>query len=82
MQIESVILEHPGVCEAAVLGMPDETFGEVVTALVAPAKGAARPSQAELTRMCRDKLAAYQVRRHVHAGAVDGALTEQWPGLA
>ncbi|KXZ45017.1 hypothetical protein GPECTOR_59g624 [Gonium pectorale] len=33
--IESVILEHPAIAEVAVLGVPDETFGEVVTALVA-----------------------------------------------
>ncbi|PNH05474.1 Malonate--CoA ligase [Tetrabaena socialis] len=33
--IESVILEHPDIAEVAVLGVPDETFGEVVTALVA-----------------------------------------------
>ena len=35
LMIENVILEHPGVAEVAVLGMPDETYGEVVTALVA-----------------------------------------------
>ena len=33
--IESVILEHPGVVEVAVLGVPDDVYGEVVTALVA-----------------------------------------------
>ncbi|GLC43965.1 hypothetical protein PLESTB_000214700 [Pleodorina starrii] len=35
LQIESVIMEHPAISEVAVLGVPDETFGEVVTALVA-----------------------------------------------
>ena len=32
--VESVLLEHPGVGEAAVIGVPDEVYGEVVTALV------------------------------------------------
>jgi malonyl-CoA/methylmalonyl-CoA synthetase len=35
LMIESVILEHPGVAEVAILGVPDEVYGEVVTALVA-----------------------------------------------
>ncbi|EFJ50094.1 hypothetical protein VOLCADRAFT_104041 [Volvox carteri f. nagariensis] len=35
LQVESVVLEHPAIAEVAVLGVPDETFGEVVTALVA-----------------------------------------------
>ncbi len=63
-------MEHPAIAEVAVLGVPDETFGEVVTALVAvkqpPAgeEGAAlvRPEVGELQRFCRDRLAVYQVR--------------------
>ena len=35
LMVESAILEHPGVAEVAVLGVPDEVYGEVVTALVA-----------------------------------------------
>ncbi|GLI61914.1 hypothetical protein VaNZ11_004438 [Volvox africanus] len=71
LQIESVVLEHPGIAEVAVLGVPDETFGEVVTALVAakpqtagvgPEAGrAARPEVGELQRFCRDRMAPYQV---------------------
>lgn len=63
VQIESVILEAAGVAEVAVLGMPDDTYGEVVTALVAARAGAERPGLAALQRLCREKLAAYQVRQ-------------------
>ncbi|KAG2443494.1 hypothetical protein HXX76_001847 [Chlamydomonas incerta] len=35
LQIESAVLEHPAVAEVAVLGVPDEALGEVITALVA-----------------------------------------------
>ncbi|GIL63407.1 hypothetical protein Vafri_17443 [Volvox africanus] len=68
LQIESVVLEHPGIAEVAVLGVPDETFGEVVTALVAAKPQtagtglAAQPEIGELQRFCRDRLAPYQVR--------------------
>ncbi|GIL75510.1 hypothetical protein Vretifemale_5226 [Volvox reticuliferus] len=66
LQIESVVLEHPGIAEVAVLGVPDETFGEVVTALVTAKQQtagaeAARPEVGELQRFCRDRLAPYQV---------------------
>ena len=36
LMIESAILEHPGVAEVAVLGVPDDVYGEVVTAVVVP----------------------------------------------
>lgn len=35
LMIESAIMEHPGVAEVAVLGVPDDVYGEVVTAIVA-----------------------------------------------
>ncbi len=61
LMIESVILEHPGVAEVAVVGMPDEVHGEVVTALVARKPSHAGLDQRELTGFCRERLAAYQV---------------------
>lgn len=77
VQIENVILEHPAIAEVAVLGVPDETFGEVVTALVASSpqqqphlktgaetevpSAAARPDIEELQRFCLKRLAPYQV---------------------
>ena len=41
-QIESVILEHPEVEEVAVVGVPDEVFGEVVSALVVMRRDSSR----------------------------------------
>jgi acetyl-CoA synthetase len=34
-EVESVLLEHPGVAEAGVIGVPDEVAGEIVKAFVA-----------------------------------------------
>ncbi|KAG1670361.1 hypothetical protein FOA52_000121 [Chlamydomonas sp. UWO 241] len=60
LQIESVVLEHPGVAEVAVIGVPDEVYGEVVTALVARKPSAPELSQHELTGFVRERLAGYQ----------------------
>ncbi len=36
-QVEAVLAEHPGIADAAVVGLPDEQWGEVVVAYVVPA---------------------------------------------
>ena len=39
-EVEEVLKLHPTVADAAVVGVPDERFGEAITALVEPAAGA------------------------------------------
>jgi fatty-acyl-CoA synthase len=39
-EVESVLYEHPGVADVAVIGLPDERWGEAVVAVVAPHEGA------------------------------------------
>jgi malonyl-CoA/methylmalonyl-CoA synthetase len=41
LDIEGALLHHPGVAEAAVLGLPDDMLGEVVAALIVPKESAA-----------------------------------------
>lgn len=55
-EIEEVIFDHPGVSQVAVLGLPDETWGEVVAAVVLPCSTAAAPSAEELYAYCRKNL--------------------------
>ena len=39
-EIESVLITHPGVSDCAVIGIPDDEFGEIAAAIVDPANGA------------------------------------------
>ncbi len=63
-EIESVLAEHPAVAEAAVIGLPDATRGEVPVAYVIPVEGAAA-DPAELRNHCRNRLAGYKVPREI-----------------
>ena len=63
-EIERVMVEHPQVGMAAVIGVPDERMGEVGAAFVVPAPEGA-PDPAELIAWCREQMANYKVPRHV-----------------
>jgi fatty-acyl-CoA synthase len=57
-EIEDVLFQHPAVAEAAVVGVPDETWGERVSAFVRRAGDDV--TAAELFDWCRTHLAAYK----------------------
>ncbi|MBB4689660.1 class I adenylate-forming enzyme family protein [Amycolatopsis jiangsuensis] len=63
-EVEDVLLGHPAVREAAVVGVPDEYRGQTVRAVVSLRAGAA-VTDGELIAFCRDRLAAYKCPRAV-----------------
>ena len=59
-EIEDALFSHPGVAEVAVVGVPDDRWGEVVAAFVRPTPGGAAPTPEELRAHCRDRMAPYK----------------------
>jgi len=62
-EVENALYEHPGVREAAVFGVPDDTWGESVRAAVVP--GERGVAAGELVAFCRERLARYKCPRQV-----------------
>jgi len=63
-EVEEALKTHPGVHDAVVVGLPDERFGQAITAVVEPAPGAA-PSEGELIAAVKAHHAAYKAPKHV-----------------
>ncbi|WP_161925963.1 acyl-CoA synthetase [Gordonia crocea] len=59
-EVESVLYSHPAVAEVAILGLPDEKWGEAVTAVVAIAEGQSVTLE-ELRTFAADQLASYKL---------------------
>jgi long-chain acyl-CoA synthetase len=66
-EVDAALLEHPAVADAAVIGVPDEAWGESVLAVVELRSGvAASPALAgDLIEHCRDRLAHFKCPRRV-----------------
>jgi malonyl-CoA/methylmalonyl-CoA synthetase len=66
LEIESVLLEHPLIAECAVIGLPDDTWGEAVSAAVV-LKDAATLDLKTLRDWCKDRLSVYKIPQRLLA---------------
>ena len=64
LRVEAVVIQHPDVVKVAVIGVPDERWGELVTAVVVGREGAP-PSEQDVIGFCRDRLAGYERPKRV-----------------
>ncbi|WP_106478570.1 AMP-binding protein [Phytohalomonas tamaricis] len=62
-EIEDVLMAHPDIIEAAVVGIPDEASGEAVKAFIVTKDD--RLDQAKVRAWCKERLTGYKLPRHV-----------------
>jgi malonyl-CoA/methylmalonyl-CoA synthetase len=66
LEIEEVLREHAAVAEVAVVGMPDEAWGDRVVACVIPRAGQEALCTEDLLRaFCKERLASYKVPKQI-----------------
>ena len=63
-EVENAIFGHPDVADVAVIGVPDEKWGETVKAIVVPKPGAAQDA-ASIIAWARERIAGYKAPRSV-----------------
>jgi fatty-acyl-CoA synthase len=85
-EIEALLQSHPAISLAAVVGVPDERWGEQIAAFVTLLPGASADEE-ELARWCRAHLAPYKTPRHwafvdelplTSAGKVRKFILREW----
>ena len=59
-EVEDVLMRHPSVAQAGVVGVPDTTQGELIAAFVVPKPGCVL-SEVDLAAHCRDQASRYKV---------------------
>ena len=69
-EVEQALLQHPGVLDCAVVGLPDPKWGERVTAVIQPHPGSA-VTGAEVRAFVKDRLGSVKTPKQV----------EVWPDL-
>ena len=88
-EVENVLAAHPAVAAAALIGLPDATWGEVGCAVLVARPGPL-PAEAEILAFCRTRLAGYKLPKrvvfaealpHTSAGKIDKiALQRRYGG--
>lgn len=64
-EIEAALQDHPAVIGACVVGVPDPSVGERIKAIVVLKEDVRGVSGSELTRWCKDRLAAYKIPQYI-----------------
>jgi len=63
-EVENAIFGHPGVADVAVIGVPDEKWGEAVKAIIVP-KPDQNPTPESIIAWARERIASYKCPKTV-----------------
>jgi fatty-acyl-CoA synthase len=75
IEVEDALYRHPAVAACAVVGRPDEKWGETPVAFIELKPGLPAPTPADIIAFCREHLAHYKCPRHVVFGEVPKTST-------
>ncbi|MCB1030490.1 MAG: acyl-CoA synthetase [Acidimicrobiales bacterium] len=64
-EVEAMLVDHPGVHDVLVVGVPDDRWGSAVAAVVSPVAGAEAPTLEEIREFLRSSLAGYKLPKHL-----------------
>ncbi|RBY82982.1 AMP-dependent synthetase [Geodermatophilus sp. TF02-6] len=64
IEVEDAVFSHPAVAEVAVIGVPDDKWGEMVTAIVVLAEGRSATAE-EIIAHCKARIAGYKAPKRV-----------------
>jgi acyl-CoA synthetase (AMP-forming)/AMP-acid ligase II len=64
IEVEDALFQHPEITEVAVIGIPDEKWGELVTALVVTTPEST-VTEAEVIAFCKERLAGYKCPKKI-----------------
>jgi acyl-CoA synthetase (AMP-forming)/AMP-acid ligase II len=64
-EVEQVVKAHPAVHDAIVVGLPDERFGQRVTAVVSARADVAWPGDDDVRAFCHERISGYKVPRRL-----------------
>ena len=64
IEVEDALFQHPEITEVAVIGIPDEKWGELVTALVVTTP-ASNVTEADVIAFCKERLAGYKCPKKI-----------------
>ena len=73
-QVEKVIMEHPGVLEVCVVGVPDDRWGEVPKAFVVPREGSDIGAE-DVIDFARERIAHFKAPKYVEFGELPKTAT-------
>jgi len=74
VEVEQILSTHPAVQDVAIIGKPDEKWGEIVKAIIKLKPGAIASEQ-EIIKWCRERMAGFKTPRQVEFGDIPRTAT-------